>query len=76
MIWALLAGGVVNRLMERVPAGDRPAHMAWHNMALNLGILVGSMLGPLLGEWLGVRNAILSTAFLRMIPGFMFLLWG
>jgi len=76
MIWALLAGGLINRLMERVPVSDRPAHMALHNMALNLGILAGSLLGPLLGDWLGMRNAILSTAFMRVIAGFMFLLWG
>jgi MFS family permease len=36
---AMLSGAVFNRLMERVPADDRPAHMTLHNMALNLGML-------------------------------------
>jgi MFS family permease len=40
-VWALANGGLINRLMERVPERDRPAHMALHNVALNLGILSG-----------------------------------
>ncbi|OGO10243.1 MAG: hypothetical protein A2Z66_02275, partial [Chloroflexi bacterium RBG_13_66_10] len=39
-IWGVLNAAILNRLLERVPADDRPAHMALHNIALNLGILV------------------------------------
>jgi hypothetical protein len=42
LVWALLSGGLINRLMERVPEDDRPAHMTLHNLVLNLGILAGS----------------------------------
>jgi MFS family permease len=35
---AMLTGALINRLMEKVPSDDRAAHMALHNLALNLGI--------------------------------------
>jgi MFS family permease len=71
IIWAFLAGGLINRLMERVPEGDRPAHMALHNLALNLGILIGSLAGPLVSEWLGLRDALLVSAGLRLLAGLL-----
>lgn len=74
--WGLASGGLVTRLMERVPAGDRPAHMALHNLALNLGILAGSLLGPVLGDWLGLRQALYLSAVLRVVAGFLLVVWG
>jgi MFS family permease len=76
VIWAVLNGGLVNRLMERVPEDDRPAHMALHNLALNLGILLGSLLGPVLGEWLGLRDALWAATALRIIGGLLLLRWA
>jgi len=74
--WALTNGGLVNRLMERVPEDDRPAHMALHNLALNLGILCGSVLGPLLGDWIGLRQALAVGGVLRFLGGIALGLWG
>jgi predicted MFS family arabinose efflux permease len=62
--------------MERVPADNRPAHMALHNLALNLGILGGSLLGPLLGDWLGLRPALALSGLLRALAGFLLIIWG
>jgi MFS family permease len=75
-IWAVLNAGLVNRLMERVPEDDRPAHMAMHNVSLNLGILIGSMLGPLLAAWVGVKEVLLIGAGLRFVAGLLMLVWG
>jgi MFS family permease len=75
-IFAFLNGGLVNRLMERVPTADRPAHMALHNLALNMGILAGSMLGPLFGEWIGLREALYLTAGLRLLAAVVLWKWG
>jgi MFS family permease len=69
LVFGVLNGGLVNRLMERVPENDRPAHMALHNLALNLGILIGSLLGPLAGDWLGLRDALYLSAALRLLAG-------
>lgn len=76
LVWAVTNGGLVNRLMERVPETDRPAHMALHNLALNFGILGGSLLGPALGEGLGLRHALLLAAVLRMLAGVGLAVWG
>jgi predicted MFS family arabinose efflux permease len=75
-IWAILNGGMVNRLMERVPEDDRPAHMALHNLALNLGILIGSLAGPLLAEWIGLRDALWVASALRILGGVLLFLWA
>jgi hypothetical protein len=69
-VWGILNGGLLNRLMERVPADDRPAHMALHNLVLNMGILIGSLLGPALGDTLGLRTTLLLGAALRIAAGF------
>jgi MFS family permease len=74
-VWGLLNGALINRLMERVPEGDRPAHMALHNLALNLGILTGSLLGPVLAASFDIRGALLGAGFLRLLGG-VFLILG
>jgi predicted MFS family arabinose efflux permease len=75
-VWGIASGGLVNRLMERVPDDDRPAHMALHNLALSLGILIGSVLGPALAEWLGLRNALYLSALLRLLAGLLLAAWA
>jgi len=73
--WALASAGLVNRLMERVPPDDLPAHMALHNLALNLGILGGSLIGPALGDGLGLRQALLLASGLRLLGSVLLGLW-
>jgi MFS family permease len=76
VVWGVTNGGLVNRLMEHVPESDRPAHMALHNLALNLGILAGSLLGPALGEWAGLREALFISAALRLLGGLLLWRWA
>ena len=76
LTWAVMNGGTVNRLMERVPADDRPAHMALHNLALNIGILGGSLAAPVLIDELGLRPAMLTVAGLRLLAGVLLAFWG
>jgi MFS family permease len=73
---AMLTGAVLNRLMERVPPGDRPAHMTLHNLALNLGILAGSLLGPLSAGLFGLQPSLYISAALRLLAAGLFWLWG
>ena len=75
-IFAFLNGGLVNRLMERVPADDRPAHMALHNLALNIGILAGALLGPLFAEWMGLREVLFLSTGLRLLAAVLLWRWG
>ena len=74
--WALAGAGLINRLMERVPPDDLPAHMALHNLVLNLGILCGSLVGPTLGDGLGLRPTLLLSAGLWFVSGILLGLWG
>jgi predicted MFS family arabinose efflux permease len=48
--------------------------MALHNMALNLGVLAGSLLGPVVAGWVGLREALLLAAGLRLACAGLFLL--
>ena len=63
--WGLAGAGLINRLMERVQPDDLPAHMALHNLALNLGMLGGSLIGPALANAFGLREALLMGGGLR-----------
>jgi predicted MFS family arabinose efflux permease len=74
-IYALLSGALLNHLMDRVPANDRPAHMAIHNLSLNLGILAGSLLGPISADLIGLQQSIFLGAVLRLLAAIFFLLW-
>jgi MFS family permease len=74
--WALANGGLLNRLMERTPEDDRPAFMAFHNVALNLGIFCGSLAGPVLATSLGLRDGLLFSAGMRFLAGILFILWA
>lgn len=73
---AMLTGALINRLMERVPSNDRAAHMALHNLALNLGILAGSLLGPVSADLIGTQPALILSAGLRLLAAGLFWLWG
>jgi MFS family permease len=69
--WALAGAGLTNRLMERVPPDDLPAHMALHNIVLNLGILIGSFAGPMFGNEFGLRPTLLIGAGLWFVSGIL-----
>ncbi len=74
--WGLASAGLVNRLMERVPPDDLPAHMALHNIVLNLGLLAGSFAGPMLGAEFGLRPTLLLGAGLWFVSGILLGLWS
>jgi MFS family permease len=74
--YALLIGSYANYLLEEIPIQDRPAHLAWYNVILNISILVGSLAGPLLARVVGLAGALILVAFLRFFSGLAILKWG
>ena len=64
--WALVGGALGNYLLEKVPAGDRPAYLAWYNLALNAAILVGVLFGPLMAHWFNLQVALVMSFALRL----------
>jgi predicted MFS family arabinose efflux permease len=73
LAWALIGGALGNWLLEKIPATDRPAYLAWYNLALNAAILAGSLCGSLLAGQIGLGNALIVASVLRLGAGL--LLW-
>jgi MFS family permease len=69
LAWSMAGAAIGNYLLERSPEDDRPAHLAWYNLALNAAILLGSLLGPLMAEWVGLSVALLLAAAARAAAG-------
>jgi MFS family permease len=75
-VWAMTGGAMPNYLLEKVPDDDRPAHLAWYNIVLNIAVLTGSLLGPLIANLTGLAIALFIFAFLRVFAGIAVLKWG
>lgn len=63
--WALISGGFVNMLLERIPVDDRPPHLAWYNLANNAAVLLCGLAGPLVAGVIGFAGTLLAAAALR-----------
>jgi len=74
--WAMFSGASPNYLLEKIPASDRPAHLAWYNIILNAAVLAGSLAGPLLAREIGVGAALILIGVLRLLSGIAILKWG
>jgi MFS family permease len=76
LIWALIAGASANYLLEKIPVHDRPSHLAWYTVILNLAVLTGSLTGPIFADFIGIVSALVLAGFLRLIAGMAILKWG
>lgn len=74
--WGLAGGAYANYLLERIPDHDRPAHLAWYNIALNAAILASSFAGPFVADSLGLVYALMLFALIRVAAGYIVLRWG
>lgn len=74
--WTLAGGALSNYILDHVPDDDRPAHLAWYNMALNVAILIGSLLGPIVAERLGLVTTLIGIACLRLGSSLALWRWG
>jgi MFS family permease len=64
--WSLVGGALTNYVLEKVPDHDRPAHLAWYNLAVNAGLLAGSLLGPIIASPLGMVLALVVFSVCRL----------
>jgi MFS family permease len=74
--WSLAGGAMPNYLLEQVPAHDRPAHLAWYNLALNAAVLLGSLGGPALAGLTAPALALTLFAGLRLVAALAIWRWG
>ncbi|MCA9933425.1 MAG: hypothetical protein KC415_05845, partial [Anaerolineales bacterium] len=72
-----LVGGVIaNYLLENIPEDNRPAYLAWYNLALNAAILLGSLAGPALSAQLGLVMTLSLIAVARFLAATVILYKG
>lgn len=76
VVFALVNGAYANYMLERIPASDRPPHLAWYSVILNAAILAGSLGGPAIASGIGLAMALTLFAFLRLLAGVYILKWG
>jgi len=74
--WSMAGGALFNYLLEKVPVDDRPPYLAWYNLGLNAAILIGSLAGPALAVQVGLAEALIFFAVLRLFAGLAILRMG
>ena len=74
--WAWTNGAYANYMLERIPPDDRPSHLAWYTIILNIAILGGSLGGSVIATQIGLSTALILFAILRLLAGMSILRWG
>lgn len=76
LAWSMVGGALGNYLLERIPADDRPAHLAWYHLALYTAILLGSLGGPFIADLSSIVIALVLTTLLRLLAALAIWRWG
>lgn len=74
--WSMVGGSILNYLLEAVPPEDRPAHLAWFNLAVNAAVLVCGLIASQVTALFGLLGGMLIAVGLRALAGFVILRWG
>ncbi len=75
-LFAMVNGAYINYMLEKIPPDDRPSHLAWYSIILNIAILGSSLAGPAIAEVIGLANALIIFGVLRILAGLAILKWG
>jgi MFS family permease len=75
-LFAMINGAYINYMLEHIPPDDRPSHLAWYTIILNIAILTSSLAGPAIANWVGLVNALIVIGVLRILAGLAILKWG
>ena len=75
-IFAMVNGAYINYMLENIPPDDRPSHLAWYSIVLNIAILSSSLSGPAAANMIGLVNALILFGVLRVVAGLVVLKWG
>jgi MFS family permease len=73
--WSVTAATLGTYLLEKAPEAERPAALAWYNLALNAAVLLGSLGGSLMGETMGIVPTLFIAAALRALSGLALWKW-
>lgn len=72
-LFALVNGAYANYMLEHIPAHDRPAHLAWYTIILNIAMLASSLIGPIVADVVGIVPALISFGVMRILSGLIIL---
>jgi MFS family permease len=75
-LFAMINGAYINYMLEKIPPDDRPSHLAWYTIILNIAILAGSLVAPGIADMVGLVNALIVIGVLRLLAGLAVLKWG
>lgn len=75
-LFSMVNGAYINYMLENIPPDDRPSHLAWYSIVLNVAILASSLMGPAIAEVTGLVNALIIFGVLRILAGLAILKWG
>ncbi|MCE9645161.1 MAG: MFS transporter [Chloroflexi bacterium] len=75
-LFAMVNGAYINYMLENIPPDDRPSHLAWYSIMLNIAILGSSLAGPAIADVIGLVNALIIFGILRILAGIAILKWG
>jgi len=65
--FALMNGGMINYILEKVPVDDRFSHLAWYNLAINASVLISGMITPPVAGVIGIMATLLGSVALRVL---------
>jgi MFS family permease len=74
--WALVGGSLINYVLEQIPEHDRPAHLAWYNLAINAAILGCGLVSPQIINAVGLVWGMGLAVAVRFLVGLVILRWG
>ena len=74
--WAIFNNGYVNYLLEKIPANDRPPHLAWFNLAANSAVLICGVISPQIVSGIGLFGGMMLAVGLRVVAGLLMLKFG
>lgn len=60
---------MINYLLDRVPPDDRPPHLAWFNIAVNVAVLLCGLIASPISGVLGLFGTMLLAIALRFVAG-------
>jgi MFS family permease len=75
-LFAMINGAFINYMLEHIPPDDRPSHLAWYAIILNIAILTSSLAGPAIADKVGLVDALIIVGALRILAGLAVLKWG
>ncbi len=75
-LFSMVNGAYANYLLENIPPNDRPSHLAWYSIILNIAILSSSLIGPVVADAVGLVYALIIFGVVRIFAGFAILKWG